>query len=58
MSFVHSYFIDGQMPTYVYILDIILTVLFAELSFKYVETPLRKQGFKAFAIKNIQTSIY
>ncbi|MDU7023755.1 MAG: acyltransferase family protein, partial [Staphylococcus epidermidis] len=51
MSFVHSYFIDGQMPMYVYILDIILTVLFAELSFKYVETPLRKQGFKAFAIK-------
>ena len=57
ISFIHSYFIDGQVPTYVYIW-ISFTVLFAELSFRYVETPLRKEGFKAFTLKNIQTSVY
>ncbi|MEJ7351135.1 acyltransferase, partial [Staphylococcus epidermidis] len=51
ISFIHSHYIDGQIPVYVYFLDIILTVMFAELSYRYVETPFRKQGLKAFAIK-------
>ena len=51
ISFIHSYFIDGQLPTYVYIMDIVITVLLAELSFRYVETPLRKEGLKAFTFK-------
>ena len=58
ISFIHSYFIDGQLPTYVYIMDIVITVLLAELSFRYVETPLRKEGLKAFTFKNLQTSVY
>ena len=51
ISFIHSYFIDGQIPVYVYVVDIILTVVLAELSYKYVETPFRKRGIKAFTIK-------
>lgn len=51
ISFIHSYFIDGQLPTYVYIMDIVITVILAELSFRYVETPLRKEGLKAFTFK-------
>ena len=50
ISFIHSHYIDGQIPIYVYLLDIILTIALAELSYRYVETPFRKQGFKAFAI--------
>ena len=53
ISFIHSYFIDGQLPTYVYIMDIVITVLLAELSFRYVETPLRKEGLKAFTFKKL-----
>lgn len=50
ISFIHSHYIDGQIPFYVYLFDIILTIALAELSYRYVETPFRKQGFKAFAI--------
>lgn len=51
ISFVHSYYVDGQLPSYVYLLDIILTIIFAELSYRYIETPFRKKGFKALSIK-------
>ncbi|MCE5096457.1 acetyltransferase [Staphylococcus devriesei] len=54
ISFIHIHFIDGQIPAYVYIVDIILTVLFAELSYRYVETPFRKEGFKAFSFNRLQ----
>ncbi|WP_192946875.1 MULTISPECIES: acyltransferase family protein [Staphylococcus] len=51
ISFVHSYYVAGQLPNYVYFLDIILTIILAELSYRYIETPFRKEGFKAFSIK-------
>ncbi|MDQ7158355.1 acyltransferase family protein, partial [Staphylococcus warneri] len=51
ISFVHSHFIAGQIPFYVYIVDIILTVLCAEASYRYIETPFRKEGLKAFTLK-------
>ncbi|MFI8538126.1 acyltransferase family protein [Staphylococcus pasteuri] len=51
ISFIHSYYIDGQIPLYVYIIDIVLTFVCAELSYRYVETPFRKQGLKAFTLK-------
>ena len=34
-------------------MDIVITVLLAELSFRYVETPLRKEGLKAFTFKKL-----
>ncbi|MBM6423519.1 acyltransferase family protein, partial [Streptococcus suis] len=42
ISFVHSHFIAGQIHFYVYIVDIILTVLCAEASYIYIETPFIK----------------
>ena len=43
ISFIHIHFVDGQLPIYVYFVDIILTVLFAELSYRYIETPFRRK---------------
>lgn len=54
ISFVHIHYTDGQIPAYVYIIDIILTVLFAELSYRYVETPFRKEGLKAFSFNRLR----
>ncbi|PTI52803.1 acyltransferase [Staphylococcus xylosus] len=50
ISFIHSYYVDGQLPVYVYVIDIILTIVLAEMSYRYIETPFRKQGIKAFSI--------
>lgn len=50
IEFVHSYFVSGQIPFYVYFLDIILMVTIAEFSYKFIETPIRKKGIKAFAL--------
>ncbi|MCI2773507.1 acyltransferase family protein [Staphylococcus petrasii] len=54
ISFIHIHYTDGQIPAYVYIIDIILTVLFAELSYRYVETPFRKEGIKAFSFNRLR----
>ncbi|MBI5975382.1 acyltransferase family protein [Staphylococcus canis] len=48
VTFVHKHFVAGQYPFYVYIIDIILTVLMAELSYRYVETPFRRYGWQTF----------
>ena len=48
ISFAHSYYVDGQLPSYVYLLDIILTIILAELSYRYIETPFRKKVSKHF----------
>ncbi|MEB6322317.1 acetyltransferase [Staphylococcus xylosus] len=50
ISFIHSYYVDGQLPAYVYVIDIILTIVLAEISYRYIETPFRKQGIRAFSI--------
>lgn len=47
ISFVHSYYVYGQIPVYVYFIDISLTIIFAELSYRFIETPFRKEGIKA-----------
>ncbi|MBD6883740.1 acetyltransferase [Staphylococcus aureus] len=47
ISFVRSYYVDGQIPVYVYFIDISLTIIFAELSYRFIETPFRKEGIKA-----------
>ncbi|SCS54075.1 acyltransferase family protein [Staphylococcus caeli] len=54
ISFIHSYFVDGQMPIYVYAIDIIFTVVFSEISYRYIETPFRKQGLKAFSLNRFK----
>lgn len=50
ISFIHSYYVDGQLPAYVYVIDIILTIVLAEISYHYIETPFRKQGIRTFSI--------
>ena len=54
ISFIHIHFVDGQLPIYVYFVDIILTVLFAELSYRYIETPFRREGLKAFSFNYLK----
>ena len=44
--FVNSYYVQGQIPVYVYIIEILLTALMAEISYRF-KTPIRKKGFKA-----------
>lgn len=51
ISFIHSYYVSGQIPAYVYVIDILVTVVMAELSYHYVETPIRRHGLKAFSLK-------
>ena len=55
ISFVHSYYVDGQIPVYVYFIDISLTIIFAELSYRFIETPFRKKVLKAL---NWRPAIY
>ena len=40
--FVNSYYVQGQIPVYVYIIEILLTALMAEISYRFIETPIRK----------------
>ncbi|MDW4387903.1 acyltransferase family protein [Staphylococcus saprophyticus] len=56
ISFLHSYYVEGQVPLYVYALDILLTIFFAEISYRFIETPFRKQGFKALSINKYKKS--
>ncbi len=49
ISFVHSYYVDGQIPVYVYFIDISLTIIF-ELSYRFIETPFRKEGIRSFKL--------
>ncbi|WP_251942424.1 MULTISPECIES: acyltransferase family protein [Staphylococcus] len=50
ITFVHSHFVDGQIPFYAYLLDLILMCLMTEFSYRFIEKPVRKHGIKAFAI--------
>lgn len=44
--FVNSYYVQGQIPVYVYIIEILLTALMAEISYRFIETPIRKKDLK------------
>lgn len=58
ISFLHSYFVDGQIPVYVYIIDVVVTIIFAELSYRYIETPFRKYSFRAFTLNRFRKSSF
>ncbi|MBM2658192.1 acyltransferase family protein [Staphylococcus pseudoxylosus] len=53
ISFIHSYYVDGQLPVYVYVVDIILTIILSEMSYRYIETPFRKRGMQVFSISRV-----
>lgn len=52
--FLNSYFVQGQIPWYIYIIEIILMYIMAQISYRFIETPIRKKGFKAFAVNPIK----
>ncbi|MCE4956533.1 acyltransferase family protein [Macrococcoides caseolyticum] len=43
-----SHFIQGQIPWYVHLLSLILTVIMAIISYQLIEQPFRRRGLKAF----------
>lgn len=45
--FMNRHYIEGQIPWYIILLELLLTLLFAELSYRFIETPLRKEGLRA-----------
>ncbi|WP_414045210.1 acyltransferase family protein [Macrococcus equi] len=48
-----SHFIQGQIPWYVHIFSILLTVIMAVISYHFIEQPFRKRGLKTFIdVKN------
>ncbi|OFO56363.1 acyltransferase family protein [Nosocomiicoccus sp. HMSC059G07] len=46
--FMNMHYVAGQIPLHVILLQVALTCIAAELSFRFVETPIRKQGFNFF----------
>lgn len=42
---IHHQFVQGQIPPLVYVVEILLMVLMAEFSYKFIEQPFRKEGF-------------
>lgn len=50
IEFVHSYFVQGMLPNYVYLIDLALMLIFTELSYRFIEVPVRRYGLKAFSV--------
>lgn len=46
--FMNMHYVAGQIPLHIIVLQVIFTCIAAELSFRFVETPIRKQGFNFF----------
>lgn len=50
----HHHFVQGQIPTFVYVIDALLIVIMAEFSYRYIETPFRRSGFKIFDFRHLK----
>ncbi|PCF47247.1 acyltransferase family protein [Staphylococcus delphini] len=51
---IHHQFVQGQIPPLVYVVEILLMVLMAEFSYKFIEQPFRKEGFNIFAFHDLK----
>lgn len=51
---IHHQFVQGQIPPLVYVVEILLMVLIAEFSYKFIEQPFRKEGFNIFAFNHLK----
>ena len=49
----NTYFIQGQVPIYMIIIQIVLTLVMAEISYRFIEQPFRREGFKALGFKRV-----
>ncbi len=48
ITFINKHFVQGQIPFYMILIEIILTLLLAECSYRYVEVPIRIHGLAYF----------
>lgn len=51
---IHHQFVQGQIPPLVYVVEILLMVLMAEFSYKFIEQPFRKESFNIFAFNHLK----
>ncbi|EII2004864.1 TPA: acetyltransferase [Staphylococcus pseudintermedius] len=51
---IHHQFVQGQIPPLVYVVEILLMVLMAEFSYKFIEQPFRREGFNIFAFNHLK----
>ena len=51
---IHHQFVQGQIPPLVYVVELLLMVLMAEFSYKFIEQPFRKEGFNIFAFNHLK----
>lgn len=51
---IHHQFVQGPIPPLVYVVEILLMVLMAEFSYKFIEQPFRKEGFNIFAFNHLK----
>ncbi|WP_086428966.1 acyltransferase family protein [Staphylococcus cornubiensis] len=51
---IHHQFVQGQIPTLVYVVEILLMALMAEFSYRFIEQPFRREGFKSFAFNHLK----
>ncbi|MDO5376047.1 MAG: acyltransferase family protein [Staphylococcus rostri] len=51
---IHHHFVQGQIPTYVYVVEGVLMVLMAEFSYRFIETPFRRHGFQIFDFRHLK----
>lgn len=50
-----SHFIQGQIPWYVHVMALVLTLVMAIISYQLIEQPFRKRGLKTFIdVKNVK----
>lgn len=52
--FIHHQFVQGQIPTFVYLIELLLMFGMAEFSYRFIEQPFRKMGFHAFTFKQLR----
>ncbi|TDM22967.1 acyltransferase family protein [Macrococcoides canis] len=43
-----KYFVQGQIPMYIHLLSVLITIVLAVISYKIIERPYRINGFKVF----------
>ncbi|ARJ52020.1 acyltransferase family protein [Staphylococcus lutrae] len=51
---IHHQFVQGQIPQLIYGIELILIVIMAEFSYRFIEQPFRKQGFNSFTFKHLK----
>lgn len=52
-----KHFVQGQVPIYIHISSVILTIVLAVFSYKLIERPYRLNGLKVFTIMSIKNFI-